>query len=254
MLIRSDSQSAIARASHTGPGPVQRVARSIERKVRKLPNDRSVQIEWVKGHSGIPGNEKADRLAGTPADKPSSGPTSLAYLKLAISNRFAKAKEKWYHSSRFGSDFIRPPPPKKSCLDDARNSLARTASQIRTGHWRSAAYLHRIKRHPNNHCWFCFSHSKMTRSHVLLHCPNPRLEAARHEAWGTYENPQRGTSTILKSPLGETSCFLRPLWCRQSGRGRIEPGQKCWTGRSSGKEEAKGLGNLVLFSLPLSLL
>jgi len=53
MLIRSDSQSAIARASHTGPGPGQRVARLIECIVRRLPAGRSVQLEWVKGHSGI---------------------------------------------------------------------------------------------------------------------------------------------------------------------------------------------------------
>jgi hypothetical protein len=40
-----------------------------------------------------------------------------------------------------GSEEILPPPTKKSCLDGARNSIARCAAQIRTGHWRSAVYL-----------------------------------------------------------------------------------------------------------------
>jgi hypothetical protein len=31
-------------------------------------------------------------------------------------------------------------------MDKARNAIARTATQIRTGHWRSAVYLRRIKR------------------------------------------------------------------------------------------------------------
>jgi len=77
---------------------------------------------------------------------------------------------------------IPPPPPKKSCLDKARNALARTAAQIRTGHWRSSEYLKRIKKQPDDKCWFCIN-NRMSRSRVLLHCPHARLAAARVEAW-----------------------------------------------------------------------
>jgi hypothetical protein len=48
---------------------------------------------------------------------------------------------------------------------------------------RSAVYLKRIRKMAEDKCWFCQSSARMTRSHVLLHCPNARLRAARAEAW-----------------------------------------------------------------------
>jgi len=47
----------------------------------------------------------------------------------------------------------------------------RTAAQIRTGHWRSATYLKMIRKRADDKCWFFKRSVKMTRSHVLLHCP-----------------------------------------------------------------------------------
>jgi hypothetical protein len=64
----------------------------------------------------------------------------------------------------------------------ARNSIARAAAQIRTGHWRSAVYFRRNRKRREDRCWFCEGEAKMTRSHALLHCPNATLAAARVEA------------------------------------------------------------------------
>jgi hypothetical protein len=74
-----------------------------------------------------------------------------------------------------------PPPPKKSCLDKARNAIARIASQICTEHWRTATYLKRIRKRADDKCWFCSGSvsARMTRSDVLLHCPNEWLRSDR---------------------------------------------------------------------------
>jgi hypothetical protein len=67
---------------------------------------------------------------------------SLSHIKLRISERFRKAEDSWHADpAHHGTDGIPPPPPKKSMLDRARNSIARVAAQIRTGHWCLVVYL-----------------------------------------------------------------------------------------------------------------
>jgi len=56
----------------------------------------------------------------------------------------------------------------------------------------------------------------MTRSHVLLHCPNPKLRAARAEAWEG-KNPG-GVRVLLANPRWERR-FVRFL--ELSGDGKV---------------------------------
>jgi hypothetical protein len=48
---------------------------------------------------------------------------------------------------------IPPPPPKKSGLDKARNTIARMAAQTHTNYWRSAIFLKRIRKQTSDSCW-----------------------------------------------------------------------------------------------------
>jgi len=81
---------------------------------------------------------------------------SLLHLKLRVSEGYNSVKAAWNPTRKnWGSQEIPSPPPKKSCADRARNSVARVAAQIRTGRWQSAVFLHRIRRCANDLCRFC---------------------------------------------------------------------------------------------------
>jgi hypothetical protein len=163
MIIHSDSTSAISRAGQSGSGPGQQRARTIQGMVAHLPYQYQIaEITWVKGHAGTPGNEKADALAGMAVGRSSWSPfTSLAHLKLRISETFQGSKKEWDRDpttmERRRSRHPPPPPKKKkkkkkSCMDQARNAIARTAAQIRTGHWRSAVYFKRVRKRRDDKC------------------------------------------------------------------------------------------------------
>jgi hypothetical protein len=91
MTVHSDSTSAIARASHTGAGPGQNVAQNIRNMVCSLRNGgKTVDIVWVKGHQGTPGNDTLARKAAEKAGY--SRVMSIAHLRLRISEKFRNAK------------------------------------------------------------------------------------------------------------------------------------------------------------------
>jgi hypothetical protein len=102
----------------------------------------------------VSGGEKADALAGKAAEQVVwSKVTSMAYLKLQISEKFRAAKQTWnYDPAHRGTGETPPPPPKKSCPDRARNAIARSAAQIRVNHWRSAECLKRIRKQLDDKC------------------------------------------------------------------------------------------------------
>jgi hypothetical protein len=126
-----------------------------------------------------------------------------------ITERFRKAKDEWHSDPTHHGAMETPRPPLKSpCWTGRGTPLA----QIRTGHWRSAVYLKRIRKRADDKCWFCRDHDRvaheMTRSHVLLNCRNPRLAAARAEALEG-RNPGN-VRRLLADPRWEKRfvCFL----------------------------------------------
>jgi len=138
----------------------------------------------------VPGNERTDGLPSSArvCQRPPPLPTSNSR-----SQRFRAKKDAWHKNpANHGTLEIPPPPPKKSCLDKVRNTIARTVAQICTGHWRSAEYLKRIRKGADDKCWFCQGRSRMTGRMSCF----PRLAAARVEAW---EGRNPGSAHVLLS-------------------------------------------------------
>ena len=95
MVVHSDSTSAIACVRHPGGRPAPRPAGNVFHIVGHLIilKGRSANIHWAKGHPGIPGNGRADALAGEADEEiPSARVKSLAFLKLRISEKFRRGK------------------------------------------------------------------------------------------------------------------------------------------------------------------
>jgi ribonuclease HI len=229
LTIHSDAQAAIARVSHTGTGPGQdRAIRVVKAVQRRKERGWRTRIEWVQGHSGIEGNERADQLAGEAAAEKKNGRTSIAWLKERISLHYTMAKET---ETERGKHSILPPAPKKSFLDSAPNRIARTIAQIRTGHWLCAPYLKRIRKdreeQVSDRCWWC-GQWRMSRTHVFLRCMHPELESARKEIWERPdEDGRRGRRPRSVGQLLGKAKWEKPLadWIVATGVGLRGPGK-----------------------------
>jgi len=189
ILLVTDNQATLraydARKSTPGSYLVEDARRLIKEIEDKWPRAR-LKLQWVPGHEGIEGNEKADTEAkraveGSHRNRrnehyqlirgiPDSKPATRQALKVKNRQEYAKEFQK---SPRYDKAIKYDPRAPSSNFRMIPAKLTRRQAsiliQLCTGHAPLQAYLHRFKLSDTPECLACNDEPE-TVTHYLAHC------------------------------------------------------------------------------------
>ena len=201
-LVCSDSRSALA-ALDSGSLHSHHLLRGLEQALYRVSGE--VVFQWVPGHSGFLGNERADQEAKL-ATLPPADPASEASPRVPVS--FASAR------SRIRQE-IRDPPiahertrlvygeAPKPFGGSRREEV--TLAQLRSGHsLMLAQYRHKVGLESSPDCPRCGLGAE-TLQHFLMECP-----ATRRTRASIFGSDGPSLLSLCRDPLAVTS-YLREL-------------------------------------------
>ena len=173
IIIFTDSKSALQAMENLQTNTNEEITYLVKATHNLLSSyDIQVTMQWIPGHSKIPGNEHADKLAKEGASKEQiDRPCDNNTVKQILKNNF---KETWLtgwatgQTGRFMYQEMNKPNPQ-----DKINTLSRkdqcTVFQLRTGHTKLNAHLNRINPQIAPVCRGC-GYPYETVNHVLFDC------------------------------------------------------------------------------------
>ena len=179
VAVFSDSQAAIRRMAHLDPGPGQQLARAINEHARALhAQGIDIVIHWVPRHSGIAGNDEADRQANKARE--CRGYTVRECIYTSAANRARQipegrtaAKAEW-EAKRCSKHYVYrlkgKAGSKRSVPMTSVKPLAARFYRLKSGHAPTGAYLKRFGHREDDICWWCRGGAVQTREHLFHHC------------------------------------------------------------------------------------
>ena len=178
--------------------PQDNMERELTLQLNKLSEHNKIILQWIPAHCGIPGNERADRLAkeGTKLIQ-HKHPVSLPEIKTHIKRKYKEVWRQQTHSKH--------PQDPISRLNRKQHT---TIFRLRTGHCRLNHHMHRIKPAQTAQC--ACQTEMQTPEHILQSCPLyihqreetwPHEESLQTKLWGTLEELQLTCSFIEATHL-----------------------------------------------------
>lgn len=207
--IFSDSQSTLrALASNSISS---RLIHECFLSLTELSRENSVQLFWVRGHSGLPGNEKADALAkagtrlGLTTPEPFLG-LSICVCK-SLHGRAARSRHlaRWTNlqDCRHARNLITNSfdSISKNILSLPRSKVAKI-TEFLTGHGKFRKHLNRMGLATSSNCRWC-NDSEETAEHVICTCP-----ALSMKRWGKLGAPDLDINTVGRLPTKSILGFI----------------------------------------------
>ena len=214
VLFLSDSRSAHSILSSAPSYLLPESLWNVWSLASSLSNNTTLSFQWVPGHAGLPGGEKADLLAGTGASLPTGavpGPLPPVIAKVHCS-QYRNWRRRTSHS-HLNSQVPEVSSDELFLSRSMRSGLSRLRCH---GHsLLLPSYLHRISRKENSDCSAC-GHPPQDLNHLLLDCP--ASEPLRRSIFGS------SLSMVQTLRCGPTVGSPRSSSAPPSlGRGRVVP-------------------------------